>query len=314
MSTLNYINVIERYHEYREAIHNLLASILSGIAVEPVFHDKDKQCKAMKSLGDKYPFINLLYVLDENGIQIGDNIAVSSSDPNAYTGKGIDRSQRPYFQLAQHGDEICITEPYLSTVTRRLCLSATIKRKIDGATEYLVLDSDLSAIVEFLLGDSIRRKFQPLFKVVYSLISLGLFCVVIFLLFIAFRDVMHLGFGEDDIDSKQLKPFSIIIFLTLGLAIFDLAKTTLEEEVLMHKDIFRHSSTRRTITRFIAAIVIAVSIESLLLMFKSVIGDEEQLIKSVWMMFAAVSLLTGLGIYVFLGAKAESILIEQRRQ
>ena len=106
----------------------------------------------------------------------------------------------------------------------------------------------------------------------------------------------------------HLKPFGIIIFLTLALAIFDLGKTTLEEEVLLHKDIYRHSSTRRTITRFIAAILIAVSIESLLLMFKSVLGSPEHLANAVAMMAAAIGLLVCLGIYVYLGAKAEAIL------
>lgn len=50
---------------------------------------------------------------------------------------------------------------------------------------------------------------------------------------------------------------------------FDLGKTRLENAVLMHKDVYRHSATRRTITRFMAIILIAVSIEGLLLMFKS---------------------------------------------
>ena len=102
-----------------------------------------------------------------------------------------------------------------------------------------------------------------------------------------------------------------------ALAIFDLGKTTLEEEVLMHKDIFRHSSTRRTITRFIAAILIAVSIESLLLMFKSVLESPEYLTNAVAMMAAAIGLLVGLGVYVYLGAKAEVALrkvsFEQKR-
>ena len=63
-------------------------------------------------------------------------------------------------------------------------------------------------------------------------------------------------------------PFGVVIYLTLALAIFDLGKTTLEEEMLLYKDTLRHSSTRRTITRFIAVIIIAVSIDALLVIFK----------------------------------------------
>jgi hypothetical protein len=92
------------------------------------------------------------------------------------------------------------------------------------------------------------------------------------------------------------------------LAVFDLGKTILEEEVLMHKDIFRHSSTRRTITRFISTILIAISIEALLTMFKASLGEIEYLQSAILMMLAVVGLLIALGLYVYLGAKAEMLL------
>jgi hypothetical protein len=170
-----------------------------------------------------------------------------------------------------------------------------------------VVDIDLANAIEFLMGDRKRKKLQPFFVSVYSLIVLGLFIVVGVLLFSAASEIATLTQYES-FKELHLKPFGIIIFLTLALAVFDLGKTTLEEEVLMHKDIFRHSSTRRTITRFIAAILIAVSIESLLLMFKSVLESPEYLTNAVAMMAAAIGLLIGLGIYVYLGAKAELML------
>jgi len=119
---------------------------------------------------------------------------------------------------------------------------------------------------------------------------------------------------EEPSHVESVRPFSAIIFITLGLAIFDLSKTILEEEVLMHKDIFRHSSTRRTITRFMAAILIAVSIEALLLMFKSAIGAGDYLSSATWMMLSAVALMIGLGLYVYLGAKAEAFLLATKRK
>ena len=107
-----------------------------------------------------------------------------------------------------------------------------------------------------------------------------------------------------------MQAFSAIIFLTLALAVFDLGKTILEEEVLLHKDIFRHSAIRRTITRFIAAILIAVSIEGLLLLFKGSLGQSELLWPAVGVMGCAVGLLLALGLYVFLGARAEAALVQ----
>lgn len=309
MSSMSYISVIDRYHEYHDAIHELMGSIISGIADERLINEKECQCKAMKLLSHMYPFIDMLYVLDASGKQISDNITVTKQHPAAFHGKGKDRSQRPYFKPDLQKDAVQVTNPYLSSINSDLCISAAMKITHDASGQefFVVIDIDLPMTIEFLMGDRARRKFQPAFKFFYVLIALGLFAVVIALLFTAFHE-LYLLFTDTDAKDHQLKPFGIIIFLTLGLAIFDLGKTTLEEEVLMHKDIFRHSSTRRTITRFIAAILIAVSIEALLLMFKSVLGYSTELLPAVWMMIAAVGLLVGLGIYVYLGAKAESLL------
>jgi len=312
---MNYINAIERYHEYKKSIHELIGSIVTGIVDVRILKDEGSLTKAMKWLHQNYPFVELAYILDGEGIQITDNISYKSltEKPQA-SGKGVDRRHRPYYKQIIVSDNVIVTKPYLSTASHKLCISSAAKC-IDNQGEIkgiLVIDIDLATAIEFLMGDSKRKKFQPFFIVVYSLISLGLFVVVGVLLYAAGIEIASLF--SDDAGDLHLKPFGIIIFLTLALAIFDLGKTTLEEEVLMHKDIFRHSSTRRTITRFIAAILIAVSIESLLLMFKSVLGSPEYLHSAVAMMAASVGLLVGLGIYVYLGARAESILKRSNRK
>ena len=315
MSTASYISIIERYHEFRSAIHELMASILNSLGEDHLFDDKNAQCQAMERLAEAYPFMELMFVLDEYGVQIGDNITVHSRHPRAYSGRGRDRSQRPYFRLARESEGVVVTEPYLSSTNRKLCIATATRWPYNGdATQgFLVLEVDLVGVVEFLMGDAPRRRFQPLFKGVYSAIVIGLFVVVAALLYSATTEIFALLASESSNSDTHLKPFSVIIFLTLGLAVFDLGKTTLEEEVLMHKDVFRHSSTRRTITRFVSAILIAVSIEALLLMFKSALGDANMLVPAVWMMMAAVGLLVGLGIYVYLGARAEVRLLSLRR-
>ena len=322
MSTMNYISALERYREYQGAIEEMLSSILFGIAEDPLNADKSTRCKAMQTLGKRFPFVEILFVLDSEGIQQGDNIAVESTHPAAYQGDGVSRRQRPYFKMAKGHNEVVVTEPYLSIISRRFCISACMRlgngdgngnRNATGEDDgYIVLDVDLMGTVEFLMGDAERRRFQPFFKWVYTAIVIGLFVVVSVLLYSAFHELYLLTQPSISTKEYQLKPFGVIIFLTLALAIFDLGKTTLEEEVLMHKDIFRHSSTRRTITRFVAAILIAVSIEALLLMFKAALGDSESLLPAVWMMMAAVGLLVGLGLYVYLGAKAEALLSQRK--
>lgn len=312
MSSLSHIGVIERYHEYRSAIREVLGSILAGIPERRLLQDEAELKQAMHWMARPYPFADMLYTLGADGVQTSANIRRCGTCEAA--AKGQDRSRRPYYIAARDSGSVVITEPYLSSSSHKLCISAALRLIDDqGATlGYVVLDIDLTETVEFLMGDTRRRHFQPLFKAVYSAIVLGLFVVVAILMTSAFFEVLAL-LHSPTTEALHLKPFGVIIFLTLALAIFDLGKTTLEEEVLMHKDIFRHSSTRRTITRFIAAILIAVSIESLLLMFKSVLADGAHIWRAVAMMGAAVGLLVGLGIYVYLGARAEALLLDTRK-
>lgn len=315
MSSMSYISAIERYHEYRESLSELLSSIVTGVAEAALLTDEALQRTTLDQMIKHYPFVDMLYVLNAEGRQVSANIRAANESSQKEAGKGTDRSQRPYFIQARANDGVVVTEPYFSAVLGNVCLSTAIQlRCADGEVSgYLVLDIDLIRAIEFLMGDAARRKYQPMFRSVYTMIVIGLFGVVAVMLGMAGIEGMHLLHALVTSGEMHYKPFTIIVYLTLALAIFDLGKTTLEEEVLMHKDIFRHSSTRRTITRFIAAILIAVSIESLLLMFKSALSDSELLIQSVWMMLAAVGLLVGLGCYVYLGAKAESVLLKMRR-
>ena len=316
MSSMSYLSVIERFHEYKSALHELTASMLTGIAEPSLLENDQKLRETFHSISMHYPFMALLYTLDANGVQISSNIASLYPGREDAIGLGKNRSERPYFLLAKNSDSVMVTEPYLSNKGGMLCISAVAKRYRPGSKEaaYIVLDIDLTKAIEFLMGDLARRRFMPAFKAVYSLIVIGLFAVAGVLLYAAGAEMVtlwHIGSSKEDL---HIKPFGVIIFLTLALALFDLGKTILEEEVLMHKDIFRHSSTRRTITRFMAAILIAVSIEALLLMFKAALGGVDgNILAAVWMMMTAVGLLVGLGIYVYLGAQAEAILKGGRR-
>jgi hypothetical protein len=165
----------------------------------------------------------------------------------------------------------------------------------------------LNQLIAWLMGDRERRRAMPWFKGVYVVLSLALFLIVATLIWHGLEQLYLLLCGAQQ---NRLGAFSAIIFLTLALAVFDLGKTILEEEVLLHKDIFRHSAIRRTITRFIAAILIAVSIEGLLLLFKGSLGQSELLWPAVGVMGCAVGLLLALGLYVFLGARAEAALVQ----
>jgi hypothetical protein len=267
--------------------------------------------KIFEDMAISYPFVELIYLLDEQGMQICPNISVINQQVKLMAcGHHVDRSQRPYFTQLTAIDTVHITRPYLSNSGGGLCLSASqMIKSASGQVVIVVIDVNLTRLIEFMMGDSARRKMSPFFKSIYTAIVLCLFVLVSVLMWTVIRDIYAL-FSQISATHDPLQPFGIIIFLTLALAIFDLGKTILEEEVLMHKDIFRHSSTRRTITRFISTILIAISIEALLTMFKASLGEKQYIEPAILMMLAVVGLLVGLGIYVYLGAKAELLLTQ----
>lgn len=187
-------------------------------------------------------------------------------------------------------------------------------RNDDGTVKgVVVLDIDLSSTLAILTGDSRRVHFEPYFKTMYTLIVLGLSTVALMLLYEAGIECWDVMYSMMTPEKRLEMPLGVVIYLTLSLAIFDLGKTTLEEEVLLYKDVLRHSSTRRTITRFIAVIIIAISIESLLMIFKFALkSDSEHIIEAVWIIISVALLLVSLGIYVYLGSKAEGMLLNNR--
>lgn len=315
MGAMSYLSIIDSYNEYEAVIHDLVESILAGIAQPILFEEDSDVLNTLKKINANYPFVELLYTLDAKGMQISENVISNKEGTRILPGsKNSDRSQRPYFKLATSSCNITLTSPYMSSATNQLCVSAAMKFTDDenNIGGFLVVDINLARIIEFLRGDELRRKTVPFFYAVYSLMVLGLMSVAAIMLYMAFQDLFTFFPTNAPSGSPPYKLFEIIIFITLSLAIFDLGKTILEEEVLMHKDVFRHSSTRRTITRFLAAILIAVSIEALLTMFKASLGEVELMKSAVWMMLSVVGLLLGLGGYVYLGAKAERILLKNK--
>jgi|GEM_PF-2558864 len=215
MGSMSYLSVIESYHDYQSVVHDLISSILTGVTQPDLFEDPGALMTAMRDIGAHYPFVELLYTLDAAGIQTSDNVIASKEGIKALPGaKNMDRSQRPYYQMASKNDTIAITSPYMSTATGNLCLSAAVKwRGRDGVTiGYLVVDINLSSIIEFLRGDEMRRQTVPVFRAVYSLMVVGLMAVAGIMLYFAFRDLLGILPLSIPHEHHSYKLFGIIIF------------------------------------------------------------------------------------------------------
>lgn len=299
MTPRNYLYLLRKYDDYQPQLERLLGSIVTALMPRKLESDSEQLQKTVDRLHQSYPFVELLYCLDEHGMQTTVSAAAPDIDDSKRTEPGLcsDRSNRAYYTSAVKNEKVStVTAPYLSNATHQLAISAVQRYTTERNTVgYLVINFNLEKLITFLNGDEFRRRVHPMFQVVYAIIGIMLVLISGLLLFYGGKDMVEVIYDHID---EPIKIFGTVILVTLGLAIFDLGKTILEEEVLLHKDIHHEGSTRRTISRFMSAIVIAVSIESLLLMFKSLLGGVDHLNSAVFMLFAAVAMLVGLGVYL----------------
>jgi len=109
------------------------------------------------------------------------------------------------------------------------------------------------------------------------------------------------NFFVKDISMSHLsidEMFRATILLTLSLAIFDLVKTIIEEEVLgQHKE-QNISGPHKTMVKFLGSIIIALSIEALMLVFKFAITDPEHLLNAMYIVAGVAMLILSLAVYI----------------
>jgi hypothetical protein len=96
-------------------------------------------------------------------------------------------------------------------------------------------------------------------------------------------------------------------YTVIAIAVFEVAKFIFDEEVLNPREMGHTGEARRSITKFISTIAIAVFLEALVSIFQaSKTVDFEQMLYPTILLFAGVALIVGLGAYQRLSAAAET--------
>ncbi|HEY8616893.1 GNAT family acetyltransferase [Phenylobacterium sp.] len=108
----------------------------------------------------------------------------------------------------------------------------------------------------------------------------------------------------------QGKPFVTAMvnslgYLILSLAVFDVARYVYDEEVRRGREMRKAAETRRSITKFITVIIIAVLMDALVALSKAGQSSLDQLVYPVVLILGGVALLLGLGIFQRLSATVE---------
>jgi hypothetical protein len=94
-------------------------------------------------------------------------------------------------------------------------------------------------------------------------------------------------------------------FVVIAVAIFDVSKYLLEEEVLRARELRVISEARRSLTRFVSTVIIAVLLEALVITFRVSRHSTEEMLYPALLLFAGMALLLALGAFQRMSATVE---------
>jgi hypothetical protein len=100
-------------------------------------------------------------------------------------------------------------------------------------------------------------------------------------------------------------------YVVIAVAVFDVAKYFVEEEVIRGREMRLASEARRSLTKFMSTIVIAVFIEALVMVFREGSRDITMVLYPSVILFMGILTVLGLGLYQRLSADVESQVDEK---
>jgi hypothetical protein len=256
--------------------------------------DLDVIISGLKLLKKESIKTEAFYILNGRGEQITTNI---SDNPTVRNVKPGNHSSRAYYHRAVREKKCVITSPYPSSLTNDLTVTASYPVYDNKKNLHYVVCMDIALrdLLKFAQPTNLEGVFGIVSKVSYSIFSASLLMVAFMLFYNGVASLLTHGINIQRIEIKEM--FESTILLTLALAIFDLVKTIFEEEVLGHNE-QGSKDIHRTMIKFLGSIIIALSIEALMLVFKFALIDPEKIINAVYILGGVAVLLFGLSFYL----------------
>ena len=252
----------------------------------------------LQTLKDNIPKADLLYVLNPEGQQIGQMLTGKGKILYDADDIGTDRSDRAYYYRTLQEHRCVLSDPYPSLGTNKMVVTSSfpIYDEDNNLLFILCVDIELKNILKMVHPTSMDSIFGKASKIVYTVFSIALAMVALLLFLKGISGFFSLGLEFKSIDINEM--FKSTILLTLALAIFDLVKAIFEEEVLGKEKHHGTGDGHQTMIRFLGSIIIALSIESLMLVFKFALTDPSKLLYAVYLIGAVTALMIGLSIYI----------------
>lgn len=256
---------------------------------------KKHKSSKFKTLFKIFPSLELVYIVNKD--------TKVQTSPNYHRFKEDSKEKyisREYLISKLHFKENCkiaFSSPYISSATRHNCITVSIKEGDD----IIFFDFKIETLLERLNLIELNKPFHTLTKTFYLIAGYSMFLLALFIVCYSIYDFAHsfLIKGIFDLDAI----FKPVIALTLGIAIFDLAKTILEQEVYFKSYSKNSKVETKIITKFLIAITIALSIEALMVVFKIALTDYDKMINALYLITGISMILIALSVFIFLTKK-----------
>ena len=272
---------ISIYNEHKTGIEKFLLETIRNNA-----QYMTTKVSTIRGFYSIFSSLELIYVSDENFNQSSPNIFKNSL---LTTAKGKNRSYLAA-QMIKKQEGVSISEPYMSSATGESCITMMVFKD----EHYYFFDFNLSRLLSRFGLVERHPTFNFITKAFYFGIGVSLM----------FFSVMSIGYAFYDYFLQLINPseytlesvFKPIIALTMGLAIFDLAKTLLEREVV-YKAYSDKKDEARLLSKFLTAIIIALSIEALMVVFKMALHDPSQMLYALYLIIGIALIILSLAFY-----------------
>lgn len=275
--------VVTLYTEHKNSIQFYLRHTLEN------FTTISLEAKDLQRFFDTEKAAEIIYAISRNFIQITPDYGRHYCNSNR-----VGKNKIYYFKgLIFDIEPIYITNPYLHAITGMPSITV-IKQEKD---HFIVVDFDMLKLLAELRLIEYNSHFDKVNKVVMGGGSALLGLVAVFLILYGgyiFGKVLLQPFNNDVILHEV---FTSVISITIGLAIYDLSKTMIENEVLFKSLDSGNELQSKILSKFLTSIIIALSIESLMAVFKIVLDDYSKIINAFYLIVGVTLLIVGTGVY-----------------
>jgi heme/copper-type cytochrome/quinol oxidase subunit 4 len=149
-----------------------------------------------------------------------------------------------------------------------------------------------------------QQQFEFFSKLIY-------FAIAVILMLFAVSLVMLSAWGlVTDVLMGQGGIFPLLHsvgLLIVSVAIFDISKFIIEEEILRERELRSIREARKSLTKFMTIIIIAVSLEALVIVFEAKQERMQSLLYPGFLLIGVVAMLVGLGVFQWLSSKADAL-------